>query len=81
MKLGLVTQFESYYKMVDENGELVLLDNKGNVVRGDTKDLLALLRKNIIEEELRQEEEIRRKLEEEGLIFLKYCRSFSFFVI
>ena len=81
MKLGLVTQFESYYKMVDENGELVLLDNKGNVIRGDTKELLALLRKNVIEEELRQEEEIRRKLEAEGLIFLKYCRSFSFLVI
>ena len=53
---------------MDENGELVLLDNQGNVIRGETKELLALLKKNIIEEELRIEEEERKRIQEEGVI-------------
>ena len=54
-------------QIVDDNGELVLLDNKGNVIRGETKELLKQLKKNIIEEELRVEEEERRRLQEEGM--------------
>eukprot|EP00116_Pleurobrachia_bachei_P003569 sb/3463831/ len=51
--------------IVDENGELVLLDNNGNIIRGETKDLLALLKRNIMEEEIRLAEEQRqRELEE-----------------
>lgn len=55
-------------QIVDDNGELVLLDNMGNVIRGETKELLRLLKQNIIEEELRVEEEERRRLAEEGWI-------------
>ncbi|XP_063675343.1 E3 ubiquitin-protein ligase TRIM71-like isoform X4 [Bolinopsis microptera] len=51
--------------VVDDNGDLVLLDNKGNVIRGETKELLRLLKQNIIEEELRVDEEERKRLQEE----------------
>lgn len=42
------------------------MDNKGNVIRGETKELLRLLKQNIIEEELRVDEEERKRLQEEG---------------
>jgi hypothetical protein len=64
-----VSNAENHFiQIVDDNGELVLLDNKGNVIRGETKELLRLLKQNIIEEELRVEEEERRRLQEEGLL-------------
>jgi len=53
--------------IVDDNGELVLLDNNGKVIRGETKELLALLRTNIMEEEIRVEAEMLKLREEEEL--------------
>ena len=52
--------------MVDENGELVLVDGEGNVTRGETRDLLALLKVKIVEEELKIEAEERQRQLEEG---------------
>ena len=57
-------------QVVDDNGELVLVDGQGNVTRGETRDLLSLLKVKIVEEELRIEAEERQRQLEEGIIRL-----------